>query len=328
MIISNYEKLRIKKLEEKSIVCETLYYNVNQKNSPIYIRSTDGKIFDNIFNYAIKEKRYFINDVCIYVEKKFNPHILYKINSYNDGDEIINCPNCGNTGKSKELIDGCPYCRTNFNFGINNINISKREKLERFTSKFYWITYFTIIIILFAIMILFLGLNIIYWLFLCYFICICMFVIQIIKLFIKKYKNPNYQILSNRDLKNVWKISKDENSFYNDFNKCINIYMYNKENLIDFDILENKALEFISENNVIIHVLIREVYYNGEITKKTRNLKISMKYIDGKKFDGRYSVITCPNCGATIDVADSMCKYCKSNINYNINWYIDDLTDS
>ena len=131
MLASVYERKKLKRLEEKGIVIETLYYNVNQTKGKIYTRATDGKILDNVTDKAIKEKRYFKNDGCIYREDNFNPRIHYTIKTYQNEDEDIKCPNCGNRGKVKDFIDNCPYCNTNFNFGISDTNGSIREKRNK-----------------------------------------------------------------------------------------------------------------------------------------------------------------------------------------------------
>ena len=99
MITSVYEKKKIKRLNEKNLVIETLYYNPNANVEHIYVRTTDGKRNEEIYLRPIKEKRYFLNNECIFVDNNFNKDCLYTIKNYEDENEKISCPNCGNEGK-------------------------------------------------------------------------------------------------------------------------------------------------------------------------------------------------------------------------------------
>ena len=127
MVISVYEKEKLDRLKDKKIVIETIYYNPNTSSDEVYVRSTDGKMNDTIKYKAIKEKRYFLKDECIFIEKNFDKNTLYNIVNYDNEDEIIECTNCGHSGKKIDLIDGCPYCKTIFNFGANAVNHTKKQ---------------------------------------------------------------------------------------------------------------------------------------------------------------------------------------------------------
>lgn len=332
MITSIYERKKNNKLKEKGLAIETLYYNVNQSNPKIYIRATDGKMLDNITDKAIKEKRYFLKNECIHIEKNFNPRIHYTIASYNDENEIIKCPNCGNTGKAIDFIDNCPYCETNFNFGINNNNVSKREKIYKITNPFFWIMY-AIILIMTTIITTNTTSNFNPLTFIIVLICLslpllitCIIVLIIIKSIIA-HINPNYNSLSKIDKKNIWKIDKNENTFYNDLYKEITAHLYQKKDLIDFDIIEYYGLEFISDEEIKISCKLKEISYTNKIICEKYNLNIIMKYKDSKKIKENYKTINCPGCGASIDISNKICNYCGRITNNNNEWNIEKIEE-
>lgn len=132
MVTSIYEKEKLKRLAKNNLAIETLYYNPNQSHSDTFVRTTDNKMNDNIICKAIQEKRYFLNDQLIHREQRFNPLFLHTIYSYDKDDEIIQCPNCGAKSKAIDLIDGCNYCGTNFNLGLNSGSVAKKQKIWAF----------------------------------------------------------------------------------------------------------------------------------------------------------------------------------------------------
>ena len=82
-------------------------------------------------------------------KKKMNANVwsvvINYLNGQNMGDEIYNCPNCGNPEKIKALTEGCPYCGTSFKMdelypkvtAYNIVEDYSKEKKEML--KFYLI---------------------------------------------------------------------------------------------------------------------------------------------------------------------------------------------
>ncbi|MBO6089430.1 MAG: hypothetical protein J6P37_03860 [Lachnospiraceae bacterium] len=82
-------------------------------------------------------------------KKKMNADVwsvvINYLNGQNMGDEIYNCPNCGNPEKIKALTEGCPYCGTSFKMdelypkvtAYNIVEDYSKEKKEML--KFYLI---------------------------------------------------------------------------------------------------------------------------------------------------------------------------------------------
>ena len=331
MVISIYEKEKLKRLNEKHIVIETLYYNPNNSKGDIFVRSTDGKMNDTINYKAIKEKKYFLNDECILVEKNFDSNFLYNIENYTDENELISCPNCGNKGKAIELIDGCPYCRTIFNFGMNDINNSKKQLVYKFHLK--------------DNVRIFLGIQIANMLFLSLILCLnkmpivfalvfsfisslfFSFILSIIIIIIKSVKsqkdNPYYGYEQDKNI--IWKISRDEKIFYNNFKAELMIKLYEQKDLIDFEIIDYSNIEFLSEDELIITCKIKEIYYNSKIDIFENTYKIKVYHNDANNINEYKEVMKCRGCGASIAITQKKCNYCERINDFNNEWIIESM---
>ncbi len=341
MVISVYEKEQLKRLNDKGIVIETIYYNTNQRNSTNLIRSTDGKILDNVIDKAIKEKRYFFNDKCIYRNNKFDKNIHYTFLSYNDENEVIVCPNCNYKDVASVFALNCPYCGTNFNFGINDINIAKKNKIFQIILFPFWILYFISIILLFYFKLkLFNPLSPFDSTFVNYlFLIIELFsgmvallfitsILSIIFINIKTKKDPSYLPLTHNDQRNIWILNKNEKTFYNNFYTELMLYLFKDKDLIDFDIIKYSALEFLFDNEVNVYCEIKKVYYTNNIKIKKERVKVTMRQNEHKILTGNYQVISCPNCGSSIDISDPICKYCHTINNYKKDWILVNIDTS
>ena len=321
MIISVYEKEKMKRLQEKNIVIETIYYNPNNNKGDIFVRATDGKMNDVIKNKAIKEKKYFLNDVCLLVLKDFDSNFLYNIENYTDANELVTCPNCGHKEKIAELIDGCPYCRTIFNFGINDVNNSKKTLLYNFHFKYNFKIFLTVLIINTFLTFLFIKDLIFTFLFAFNFSFILSLIIICIMAIKKQKKNSNYGYEQYENIR--WKISRDEKKFYNNFKAELMIKLYEQKDLIDFEIIDYLDVEFLSEDEIVIKCKVREVYYNNKINTSENIYKIKVNYNDIKKKDDK--VINCLGCGAPIYITQKKCDYCKRINDSNNEWIIETI---
>ena len=337
MIISVYEKSKMKRLKEKEIVIEEIYHNTNQRNSPKFVRATDGKMNDNIIDKALYEKRYFYNNECIKVENNFDNLIHYTIKSYNDEQEVITCPNCGNKGKVIELIDGCPYCSTNFNLGISNLNITKKQILSQLFAEDFYKTcrIFLIPYLIIAAIVSLVSQSLIvfvFWLILIMFIAPGLILIWLIYLCIKPTQPPKEMSYSNAR-KEMWKIEKNENTFYNDLYTELMIYFYNDKNnalerdLIDFNIVEYNGITFYGEEKIDVYLTLRKNYFvNKKIKTYDTKYKITMKYNNKDMINNEnYKIIQCKSCCSNIDIMSKECKYCGRISNIKNEWILDSM---
>lgn len=327
MVISVYEKEKLDRLKDKKIVIETIYYNPNTSSDEVYVRSTDGKMNDTIKYKAIKEKRYFLKDECIFVEKNFDKNTLYNIVNYDNEDEIIECTNCGHSGKIIDLIDGCPYCKTIFNFGANDINHTKKQFEYQFHSKdnrLIMIKTYIFNALISFIFFLIIKMNIIdalmFAIAISFFFSTMPITFMVILNNLKgQNENPNYgyEIYENV----MWKSSKNEQIFYNNLKAELMIKLYEQENLIDFEILDYLNIDFISEEEIIITCKVREVYYTSKISSYDNIYKIKLHYNHIKN----KGATNCLGCGKSIDISHKKCDYCKRINDSNNEWIMDNI---
>ena len=327
MVISVYEKEKIKRLNEKNIVIETIFYNPNNSKGEVFVRSTDGKMNDNINYKAIKEKRFFLNDECIFVEKNFNSSFLYNIINYEDENGVIKCPNCGNSGKVSEFIDRCPYCGTIFNFGLNDINNSKKQLKYHFHFKYDLKVFLIVLIInslflflLFLLMAMPIVVSIVFSFLMSFDFSAFLSLIIISIISSKKYSNnPDYGLEQYKNI--IWKISRDEKVFFNNFKAELMINLFEQKNLIDFEITDYCNIDFLSEDEVIVTCKVREIFYNNEINVFENTYKIKTKHNDINKKNN--IVIKCLGCGSSMDITQKKCNYCERINDFNNEWIIE-----
>lgn len=329
MLISVYEKEKLKRLEEKKLIEETIYYNPNNSSDEVFVRSSDGKMCDEIYRKAIKEKRYFQDDECVFVEKNFDKNILYNIVNYNDENEIIECRNCGNSGAVRDFINGCQYCRTVFNFGINDIYSVKKQFISQIHFKRDIMVYLFITIITYLIL-LFLPFesdSFNWWSLIPAAFIISISPSLIINIFIsvlKQKNNSDYGLEKYAAVK--WKIKKDEKVFYNNFKAELMIKLYEKVDLIDFEIIDYLNVDFLSEDEIIVTCKIRELYYKDKMIVSEEVYKVKMHY--NNKACKSNNVINCLSCGNTIDITQEKCSYCGRINDSKNEWIMDSIEKS
>ena len=116
------ESFQDKKLKQYGITIK-IKYIVGHK---ILERRTDNKDNDDIKAGIICEKEYFINNKPVHIEKNFDSRIEYTYISQDEEKKETTCPNCGMEGKLIDFIDGCPYCKTNYNMEYNDKDLGSK----------------------------------------------------------------------------------------------------------------------------------------------------------------------------------------------------------
>lgn len=351
MISSVYEQEQLRRLKEKNLVIETFYSrnkgDYHRDEDSVYVRSSDNLINEKISNKTIKEKRYFLDNKCIYRETNFNNDIVFNIDNVSTKDDIITCQNCGYQDNIEKFSKGCPYCKADYNIGINRTNRISNTTDKYANGKMIRDEVITALLLVFCtvffpialvglliggidtiISVIILIISILYYIY-CY---------KYKNVFKKKIKNKDgtiNKVLQERydtkmlgyDYKTLpWLIDKDENEFYNSLSNNLNskLFSINKD-IIDFDLIEYINLDFISEDEVNVRCTIREVYFNNEITSIYKNYNVLMKYNYINNNNESYKVIKCPGCGSSIDLNYKYCKYCGKEINNSTSWSIIDI---
>lgn len=322
MIRSIYETKKLDRLSNKNIVIETFYKSFSNNQ---YIKSSDGLLIEPIHYCWISEKRYFYNNKFLYRIKNFSKEILYDYEEYKDENEIIKCPNCGAEQKAKNCIDGCPYCHSNFNFGINNVY---SNSIKLYGSHYY--NYYNLIII-------FVVLSVLFFLYailgsIVPLILILIFIILILVLYnldkkavVRRNEQIKNNIILNLD-------DKEKNVFFSNlYTELISIFYSNKyDDIIDFDIINFDNINQINDNEIRCIIKLRIVYFKNEkIFIEEKNYQIELFRIDNNTTEienESYQVIDCPSCGNSINIMDDACEYCNKLIPKYNRWLIKKIT--
>lgn len=339
------EKIHNKRLKEQGISICSKY----KSNDTILERNTDKtKRNDNIQNGICLEKDYYKNNKLLIKVFNFDPRIKYTYMSTNNGENNITCPNCGNTSKENEIEDGCPYCGTNYNIEYSDKSLGTKYHYDRVLQGSNYKTITLVIdIIISAILVITYILKtcrtfniydiskiiigtiivslILYYLF---------YIIDAVAVTfpIKIYKDAQ-----NKKQMKFWKrmesIGIDKKTFYNNVNYELQNYYYGEnsenKNIIDYDIIDYISLdEQIVKNKkilVTIKAQIREIVLNqGTISEKIQKRTFTFEKSNEQILDLKAgsNIISCHNCGASIDVTKSKCDYCGTKINGYQQWYL------
>ncbi len=271
MNVSVYEDEKNKRLASNNIILETIYGNSKGK-----VRKSDCSVLDNIECKNIYEKKYYMNNKCVHIEKEFPNNIFYNIKRYSHGIED--------------------------KFIYSLIRVDKSNNIfSKIFSKTFFIT-FLIFLILTSLISKFFNLSFI-------FSIIISFIVSFVISKNKLESDPNYLFQKNYKKKITWDCSKNEDVFYSNLNTELLIYFLKKDKLIDYDILEISDIKFVSDNEILIDCVIRRVFFDDEIYSNINTFRVKMiynKFTISDDYDFK-----CLGCGSSIDFLASICGNCN-----------------
>ncbi len=325
LVTENYHQ---KKLKEYGINIKTKYIVGNK----ILERNSDNSINDDISKGVRCEKQYFLGNELIHSEKLFDSRIEYTFISQEEENKDYTCPNCGMTSKVKDFIDGCPYCKTYYNIDYTDKDLGSKYHYDRVLKSNTYRIITLIIDLIISVILSFIFIKVtsrtfnnydIYKIFIYsgilalvlyyFFYTIDAYVILGP---IKKYKDRQ-----NQKQMVFWeRIRIDKKNFFNNLNYEVGKYYYNKNNIIDYDILDyTEFREFKESDTFFVEVKadVRVVYFiKGKISSKIIKEVYRMKQLYDKniQLNGGPNIIKCSNCGASIDVTAGVCEYCHSEV--------------
>lgn len=332
------EKFHNDKLAKYKINIKTKYIVGNN----ILERNTDNSYNDDIENGIRCEKNYYINNKLVHTEKLFDSRIEYTfINSCQENNDY-KCPNCGMMAKLKDFVNGCPYCGTHYNIDYQNKDLGSKYHYDRVLRNTTYRIVTAIIDLIISIILSFIfikGTSRTFNNYDIYKVFIYGFILSLVLYYffyvldayvilspIKKYKDKQ-----NQKQIDFWnRTNIDKKTFYNNLNYEVSKKYYQKDNTVDYDILDYLSFNDFSRNNklhVQVKAYVRIIYYE--------NNKLISKYIDDvfvlerhenetmQIFDGA-NIIKCHNCGSSIDVTSGRCEYCDSEIKYLQEWIMVD----
>lgn len=324
-----------KKLNDYGINIKTKYIAGNK----ILERNTENSVNDDIISGIRCKKEYYRNNKLLHTEGLFDSRIEYTFVSKDEENKEYTCPNCGMHSKLKDFKDGCPYCKTNYNIDYTNKDLGSKYHYDLVlrSNKYRIITFIIDLFISTLLSFFFIKYTsrtfnvydiskvFIYGfiLSLCLYYFFYLLDAYVVILPIKKYKNNQ-----NKKQQEFWNKTKiDKKSFFNNLNYEIGKYYYNRNFIIDYDLLDYTSFKLIEkDNNTYVEVTaeIRLVFYKNnkiksKITKEKYLLKRNTNVLDLK---GGANMIRCHNCGASIDVIKGKCDYCNANIKYFQEWIL------
>jgi len=329
MVYVSYS-LHKRKLVKNNINIKTIY----SENGIELERNTNSSVDDTITNGIRIRKEYYLNNTLKDVETEFDTKLKYTFIDAENSEKKHKCKNCGMTAKLREYDCGCPYCGTYYNLdysGKKNDTIYYNRLLRNKSYRLLTVLLDSLICALTA----YICFRNTTWPFtaIVWYSFFLLMVIESIVLFFVLYKLNGYILLKpykkykkkiNHKQNTFWINSKlDKSVFMNNFNYEVRKYYYNKENIIDFDILDFDLFKdyYISDNRYLeVEAYIRIVKFDGEL--QTLYKKRRFTFIHNVNCSNNNKRMVCYKCGAPINKKDSKCKNCNADIKYYQEWIL------
>lgn len=338
------ENLHLARLKKYNINIKTKY----KTETSILERNSSLKKNDNIINGVRLEKSYYRNGLLVKKMHNFDPRIEYTFVSSDDETKDITCPNCGYKALGKEFIDGCPYCRTYYNIDYKNKNLGNKYHYDMIVNSNSYIKMTLLVDVIISLVIFFIyiktssrtfniydiskaiigGLLTGFALFYIFYMLDALIIMLPIRIYKNKLNQKQIEFWNRMLNKGI-----DKTKFYNNFNYELQHYYYGTLekncNVIDYDIIDyNGFEEFIDKKQnlcIKITVMIRVVKFikNRIVAKNEIKTFILQKNVDQiVNLNNGINLIKCRNCGASVDITNGECEYCKTKYNYFQEWYL------
>lgn len=322
------DRFYIDKLNRLHINIKSQYIVGNQ----FLERNTDNSKNETIQNGILCSKEYYVNHVLKHVEKEFDSRMEYTFVSETDNDKTQVCPNCGLTASLKEFINGCPYCGTHYNMEYTDKELGSKHHYDRVVKSSLY--RFVTAIIDFAVSLFLCYLFVkstsrIFGTYEYYKILIYGIILSLI-LYYFFYMADAYVILGPikrwKDKQNekqiaFWKETGiDKKKFFNNFNFELRKYFYEKEEIIDYDILDYLSFKEIKkgENREIeVKIEVRLISLKDEkIISKIEKETFVMVKTENKPIElsAGVNIVKCNGCGASVDILSGKCSYCGNKL--------------
>lgn len=330
------EHYHIKKLKRHGINIQTKYVVGNK----ILERNTNYSHNDDIKNGIVYEKNYYLNNNLIHTEKLFDSRIEYTYISKDLENKEHTCINCGMHSKQKDFIDGCPYCKTNYNIDYIDKDLGAKYHYDLVlkNNTYKKITLIIDIIISFILSFLYIkttsrtfnyfdGIKIV--IFGSVLSLILYYVFYLLDAYIILGPIKRYKEKQNQKQKEFWQRTKiNQKQFFNNLNYEIRKLYYSQEDIIDYDIIDYIEYKDYQKDNklyVDVTIEIRIISLQNNKIKKDLTKKIYTMYRHENsihKLKEGTNLVKCYNCGSTIDINVGECTYCHSKTKYLQEWIL------
>lgn len=332
------EKLHAQKLKRHHINILTTFHS----NGKTLTKNSDGSKNDNVSNGVILNKMYYQNGKIIHVSSDFDSRITYRyINNQIDNKEV-KCPNCGYLGKIEAGENGCPFCGTDYNLDYDDSKVNLKHAYDTIIKSTKYRTTFFLIDLAICVLLMYFYISgtsrsfnqfdlikifgyggvlasVIYFIF---YRLDAKVVLAPLK---RKKEAENFR---QRDFwKRMQGINVNKSTFFNNLNFELNRYYFSdKTDVIDFNILDYSNFEYDDKNQTVslmVDITLLSLN-NGKISEKNQQLNFKLKRNNIKltPIEGGLNLITCRNCGSSINVESNQCEHCGTFCNYLQEWYL------
>ena len=332
------ENFHVKKVRSKGINIKTTYKN----STTTCVRNLDNSFNEDVDKGIRLRKEYYKDGQLLYTTTKFDSRMEYTYINHDNEEEETKCPNCGATGKVKDFIDGCPYCRTTYNVEYTDKDLGAKYHYDRVlrSNTYRIVTFFVDFLISFLICFYYFKTTgrtfneydilkvLVYTTILSAVLYYLFYIIDgyIVLLPIKIYKdNENKKQMIFWDKMAEEKV--DKKTFFNNVDFELSKYFYeDTSDVIDFDILDYLNYSYYKDKDnhlvVTIKMDIRLIKYNTKIEEVNEDMEFSFIRYERELYtleDGK-NYIKCPHCGGSVDATKDRCDHCRQELKYFQEW--------
>ena len=344
------EKTHEQRLNEEELTILTEY----QDGKDLKRRCSDHSVEDEVNAGVILDKRYYRHGRLLHQETEFNPGIRYSFVFPKLQDGRIQCPNCGATGEPAGFQSGCPYCGSYYNLEYARKDLGSRrhtdyvvaEKPVRFTTVL--LCFGPVLLVSLLVFYLFsrthtvfdlvkaLGLGLLAGLVILLISASHRAGVAVTAEGVQKKARQDQLLASfERDLKELGLSMSD---FVNAVNIQLREYYFGPDSeprgdVIDFDVLDYREQRVTErkQTDARIELLLQmrlvtvagEKLESRDVVQRAVLRRQAKKGIDiapGANF------LTCPHCGASLDLSAKSCPNCGTSILWRCPLVLESLT--
>ncbi len=331
------DKSQKDKLKKEKINIKTKYIVGNE----ILERNTDNSHNDDIVKGIRCKKEYYLDGKLLHTENHFDSRMEYTFISKDQENMDYECPNCGMNSKVKDFIDGCPYCKTNYNIDYTEKELGGKYHYDRVLRSTTYRVVTGVVDIIVSLVLAFIFIKLTSRTFNSYditkifiyggiFALILYYFFYIIDAYIVLGPIKAYKDKQNLQQYYFWESTQlDKKNFFNNLNYELGNKYYSNLNIIDYDIIDFDSFKEYTENDTLyikINAYVRIITFNnGKIDSKYINETYILKHLssDILKLKNGTNEIKCPNCGASIDATKGECSYCHTKIKNLQEWVLE-----
>ena len=330
---------RRERLKRLGVTVQTEY----QDQGKLKIRRSDGSVSDDVVSGVILDKKYYCGKLLRHQETEFNPGILYSFTFPAFEDDRILCPNCGGVGKPDIFAEGCPFCGSYYNLKYASEDAGSRANADyvSYGRQIRWRPIVTSIAVCggLAALISFLSGRTMLPFDALKGLVVGIFVGAFVGLFWSsrsskesissedRAKKLRQETMLKQLRSRLEAADSNLSEYANALDYALEEYYFGdlpgNGDVIDYDLLDY-VRQTVSEDtapelHIETQVLLREVRCrNGKITARKRNVLVRLKKnrTAKERLKPGVNFRSCPNCGASLDLAAPRCGYCGSPVAY------------